>query len=99
MTEQHTSGQNAVAALWPDSNRFSTAWGEKTAEGLAASLDTFYSAERDRLRAENEELSAAVNPLYEHLMTVLVDGEPEHSVLNRLTDAVGAALAAAKATT
>ena len=37
----HTPGQKAVAALWPETNRFSTAWGEKTAQGLAASIDSF----------------------------------------------------------
>ena len=41
MTEQHAPGQSAVAALWPGSNRFDTAWGTKTAKGLAESIDSF----------------------------------------------------------
>ena len=39
-----TPGRMVVDTLWPDGNKFNTAWGNKTREGLAASIDELTAA-------------------------------------------------------
>lgn len=55
---RHTLGGKVVETLWPEGNKFETAWGRKTRTGLAACIDELTAA---------PDLLAACKTALEHL--------------------------------
>jgi hypothetical protein len=78
MSATRTVGRRIVDTLWPDGNRFGSAWGEQTRVGLAACID--------ELTAANDLLAALVGPMGDDWPTHLRPIEWLHTLIRACRD-------------